>query len=100
MYASRMRYMGRLGGMGAMGAATGPAIPLPQLGTPGPLDPQTKGALLALAPNVPDAQAQDLLDFVDATPLGKNQRMMRIGGGALAGLVLGVVACKLLSKKR
>lgn len=80
-----------------MGAATGPAVPLPQLGA-GPLDPLVKAQLLALAPNIPDDQAQDLLDFVDATHVGKNAKMMRIGLGLAGGVVLGFAIGKMLGK--
>jgi hypothetical protein len=87
-----MRYLG------GMGAATGPAVPLPQLGAAGPLDPLVKAQLLALAPNIPDDQAQDLLDFVDATQLGKRTKMMRIGLGLAGGVVLGFVVAKVIGK--
>jgi hypothetical protein len=59
-----------------------------------PLDPQTKAVLLALAPQMPDSNAADLQDILDATPYGKNQRWMRYGIGAAAGLVVGVVIAK------
>jgi hypothetical protein len=87
-----MRYLG------GMGAATSPAVPLPQLGAGGPLDPLVKAQLLALAPNIPDDQAQDLLDFVDATQVGKRAKMMRVGLGLAGGLVLGVVIGKVIGK--
>jgi hypothetical protein len=88
-----MRYLGHLG------AATGPAIPLPAFPSGGPLDPAAKAAFLAMAPNVPDDQAQDLLDFVDATDLGKKQKLMRIGMGAAGGLLVGAVLAMVLKKK-
>lgn len=93
-----MRYLGSP----TMGQSPpGSAIPLPpQLGTGQPLDPLVKAQLLALAPGVPDAQASDLLDFVDATHLGKQQKFMRIGIGAAGGLVLGFALCKILGGKR
>lgn len=81
-----------------------PAIPfLPQPSQPGAqpapaiqpvLDPQTKAVLLAMAPQMPDGNAADLQDILDATPYGKHQRWMRYGIGAAAGFVLGVVAAK------
>jgi hypothetical protein len=36
------------------------------------------------------------LQFIDATAYGKKQRIVRYGLGAVCGLVVGVVACKLL----
>ena len=87
-----MRYLG------AIGDATGPAVPLPQLGQGGPLDPLVKAQLLALAPQIPDNQAQDLLDFVDATNVGHKAKLMRYGIGAAGGVFVGLVLAKVLFK--
>jgi hypothetical protein len=88
-----MRYLA------GMGAATGPAVPLPQLSAGGPLDPAVKAQFLALAPTVPDAQAQDLLDFVDATPLGHSTMMKRYALGAVGGLAIGLVIGAVVFKR-
>ena len=93
-----MRYLGDLVIPGL------PALPIPGQPAPAPapgggkLDPQTKAQLLALAPSIPDDQAQDLLDFVDETKVGHNAKLMRIGLGALGGLVGGVVLGMVLKK--
>lgn len=58
------------------------------------LDPTAKAAAVAKAGQVDDAHAQDMLDVVDATPLGKKTKYMRIGLGAAAGLVVGFLVAK------
>jgi hypothetical protein len=63
-----------------------------------PLDPAAKAQLLALAPQIPDAQAQDMQDFVDATNLGKRTKLMRIGLGLGVGLAAGLLIGKLAFK--
>lgn len=84
-----MRYMGAMG--------DNPPLQIPGLPPSGgaPLDPALKAQLLAAAPNIPQAQAQDLFDVADATTVGQSTKWMRIGLGAAGGLVLGLVAGKL-----
>lgn len=77
-----------------MGDATDPLL------TGGALDPTIKAQLIVQAGTVPDAKAQDICDIADATPLGKNLKLKRIGGGAAAGLVVGAVLVFALKKKR
>lgn len=62
------------------------------------LDAQTKAVLLALAPQMPDGNAEDLQDILDATPYGKRQRWIRYGVGAVAGFVVGVTVAKAVRK--
>lgn len=65
----------------------------------GPLDPTAKAALLANAATLPDERAQDLIDAADATPLGKRSKWMRVGYGAAAGLLAGLVIARLKRKR-
>ncbi|HVH45008.1 MAG TPA: hypothetical protein VM925_21795 [Labilithrix sp.] len=55
------------------------------------LDPTVKANLMPYAKTMPDDRARDLLDLSDATPYGTRQRFVRMGIGAAAGLVLGLV---------
>lgn len=49
------------------------------------LDPLQKQQFLLLAPQIPDAKAEDLADIVDATPYGHRQRIIRYAVGAVVG---------------
>lgn len=80
-----MRYLG------ALGAA------LPPTFATGRMDPALKAQLIAYAPNIPDEGASDLADVLDATPYGKHEKVIRYGLGGLGGLVVGILAAKLLS---
>lgn len=102
-----MRYMGDatpiIPGLPAL------PIPIPSLITPGttpaptltpgaPMDPTLKAQMIAQAPNLPDAQAQDLFDVADATTVGQREKWMRIGLGAAGGILLGVVGAVLIKR--
>lgn len=67
--------------------------------TPNPLDPAIKAQMLALAVNLPDDKARDLLDLADATPYGGRQRWIRMGIGAGVGLAVGVVLGRALGRR-
>ncbi len=85
-----------------MGENTSPfPFPLPSA-LPGftKMDPAVKAAMLVQAATAPDYIAEDLADIADATPYGKQQRYVRMGLGAALGLVVGVVACRVLKKKK
>jgi ElaB/YqjD/DUF883 family membrane-anchored ribosome-binding protein len=63
--------------------------------TVGPMDPTLKAQMLAQMPGLSDEKGHDMLDLADATNYGKRQRWIRIGGGAAAGLVLGLLLASL-----
>lgn len=91
-------------GFGPIPASSLPQIPGLSPGAPAPavpgLTPDLKAQLLAQAPSVPDTQAKDMLEVVDATPYGHKQMLTRYGIGAGVGLLAGFVASKLFGKRR
>lgn len=66
----------------------------------GPMDPSVKAAFLAQAPTFSDARAKDILEVVDASPYGKRQKLVRIGAGAAAGLLVGLALAKLTRTRK
>lgn len=59
-----------------------------------------KAQALAMAPQMTDGQAGDLLEVVDATNLGSRTKWMRYGLGAAVGIVVGAVVASRMGKKK
>ncbi len=66
----------------------------------GALDPTLKTQMLAQASTMNDADAAEFLSIAEATSYGKQKRLERYGVGAAAGLLVGLVASRLLRKRR
>jgi hypothetical protein len=76
--------------MGGLGDAASDAAQV-AAGSGQGLDPLQKQQFLLLAPQIPDAKAEDLADIVDATPYGHRQKLLRYGLGAVIGGVVTVL---------
>jgi hypothetical protein len=77
------------------------SIPTPAPGTPGtdPVpDPAARANFLALAASSGPNQQALLVDMAAATDAGKRATYIKYGIGAVAGVALGVVGCKLLGR--
>jgi hypothetical protein len=61
-----------------------------------PISKEDLAFAVANADLVREDQAQALAEVSDATSFGARQKIMRYGIGAAVGLVLGVIACKVV----
>ncbi len=93
-----MRYMGELEPILPGGLLPTPSNPSAGLISPlsGLQDPQVRARMMQLAPSLSDSDGEFFADFADATNVGGQRKLMRLGLGALAGLVVGFGVCKLI----